>query len=82
MDLQVLLDQLRDGHLAARAKPRELSPERSLRFVACLESANLRPLRQAPVDAVPIGPPRLTVTPATVQLQNLTVLCHLGTSSD
>ena len=78
MDPQILLDQLRDGHLAAGAKPRKLSPERSLRFVACREAAHLRPLREAPIDAIPIRPPRLAVAPATAQLQNLTVLCHLA----
>jgi hypothetical protein len=38
-------------------------------------------LRVAPVDAVPIRPPRLAVETPAVQLQNLTVLSHLGTSS-
>jgi hypothetical protein len=78
MDLQVLLDQLRNAHLAAGAKSRKLSPECSLRFAACLEAAYLRALREAPADAVPIGPPERAVAPASVQLQNLTVLCHLA----
>jgi hypothetical protein len=82
MDPQVLLHQLRQRYLASGAKPCKVPLERPLGFLARGEPAHLRPLRAAPVDAVPIRPPRLPVAPATTQLQNLTVLCHRGTSSN
>jgi hypothetical protein len=78
MHPQVLLHQLGERHLTTGSQPLELSPKRSFGCGASRQSAYLRPLRAAAVDAVAVRPYRFPVTATRPEIQDLTMLCHLG----
>jgi hypothetical protein len=84
MRIQVLLDPLseRQRHrTAAGQEPAQLVLKRPLRLSLAAEPAHLQPRRAAACDAIPVGPQRLPIRTPRLQLENLTLLDHLGTSS-
>src|SRR5436190_9306253 len=79
MHLQVLVHELgeRDRRApASRPEPVEHLPQRLLRLNARREPTDLRPLRAATLNPVPIRPQRLTVGTLRLQLEHLTLLDH------
>jgi hypothetical protein len=79
--VQVLVYQLGELHCRSGTKAVERALQRPLRLGARREATHLRAFRAAAVDAVAIRPHRLpfSASPARLQLQNLTPLCHRGT---
>jgi hypothetical protein len=83
MHLQVLVDQFVERHRRRQAVRSESSEllERIQRVTASREPANLRPRRAASLQAIPVRPEGLPVNALRLQLEHLTLLDHLGTSS-
>ena len=84
MRLQVLLDPLAQRHRrrsAAGHESGQLVLKRPLRLSLAAEPAHLHSRRTAARDAIPIGPQRLPIRALRLQLEHLTLLSHLGTSS-
>jgi hypothetical protein len=80
MHLQVLVDELgeRDRRSSpSRSEPVEHFAKRRLCFRTRREPADLRPLRVAAFEPVPVRPQGLTVQALRLQLEHLTVLDHL-----
>jgi hypothetical protein len=84
MRLQVLLDPLAERQLrrtAAGEEPGQLVLKRLLRLGPAAEPAHLQPRRPAARDPIPVSPQRLPVRAPRLQLEHLTLLNHLRTSS-
>src|SRR5215218_5203753 len=84
MRVQVLLDPLAERQCrrtAAGEEPGQLVLKRPLRLSLAAEPAHLQPRRTAARNAIPVGPQRLPVRAPRLQLEHLTLLDHLGTSS-
>jgi hypothetical protein len=83
VQLQVLLDKLgeRGRATAARTDPIERLPESLLCFRASREPAHLRPTRTSSFEPIPVRPQRLPIRALRLELEHLTLLDHLGTSS-
>jgi hypothetical protein len=82
--IQVLLDPLAERQrrrTAARPEPAELVVKRPLRLRPAAEPAHLQRRRTAASNPIPVSPQRLTVRARRLQLEHLTLLDHLGTSS-
>src|SRR5487761_714493 len=85
MRLQILLDELdqRQGRRpSAWTEPVERLAKRPLRICSARESTDLPPAGAAALQAIPIGPQRLTVGAFRLQLEHLSLLHHHGISSD
>jgi hypothetical protein len=84
MRVQVLLDPLAERHrrrTTAGQEPGQLVLKRPLRLSPGAEAAHLQSRRAAACDAIPVGPQRLPIRAPRLQLEHLTLLDHLGTSS-
>ena len=84
MRVQVLHDPLAERQrrrTAAGHEPRQLVLKRPLRLSSGAEPARLQPRRTAACDAIAVGPQRLPIRASRLQLEDLTLLDHLGTSS-
>jgi hypothetical protein len=84
MRLQVLLDPLaeRQRHrTAAGQEPGQLVLKRPLRLSPAAEPAHLHSRRTAARNAIPEGPQRLPIRTLRLQLEHLTLLNHVRTSS-
>jgi hypothetical protein len=84
MRVQVLVDPLAERQSRCTAigqEPSQLVLKRSLRLGLAAESADLQPRRTAPCNAIPVSPQRLPIHAPRLQLEHLTLLDHLGTSS-
>jgi hypothetical protein len=84
MRLQVLLDPLAERHprrTAAGHEPGQLVLKRPLRLSPAAEPAHLHSRRTTARDAIPVSPQRLPIRAPRLQLEHLTLLDHLETSS-
>src|SRR5437763_110852 len=62
-------------------EPGQLVLKCPLRLRPAAEPTHLQPRRTAACDAIPVGPQRLPIHALRLQLEHLTLLDHLGTSS-
>ncbi len=84
MRVQVLLNPLAERdrrRTAAGQEPGQLLLKRPLRLSLGAEPAHLQSRRAAACDAIPVSPQRLPIRALRLQLEHLTLLDHLGTSS-
>jgi hypothetical protein len=84
MRVQVLLDPLAERQrrrTAAGQEPGQPVLKCPLRLSLGAEPAHLQPRRTAACNAIPVGPQRLPIRAPRLQLEHLTLLDHLGTSS-
>jgi hypothetical protein len=84
MHLEVLIDEFSERD-RPRAPARSEPLKHLLKRLQCLstarEPAHLRPHRATPFKPIPIRPQRLAIRRLRLQLEHLTLLDHLGTSS-
>jgi hypothetical protein len=80
MHFQVLVDEFSERDRrpsAARAEPIEHLAQRLLGLDTCRKATDLRPLRAASLEAIPVSPQHLAVRALRLQLEDLTLLDHL-----
>jgi hypothetical protein len=84
MRVEVLLDPLPKRQLRRAAighQPSQLVLKRPLRLGLAAEPAHLQPRRIATRNAISVCPQRFAIRACRLQLEHLTLLDHLGTSS-